>query len=111
MLDSLKHRAGGLILRHQFAVHAAVVAGKLEGQRVRVAAHDGRFLGGELARGLGQARLCAFACASEAGPLGGVGDFKLLHARHGAHAAGDCALERFLRSFGLGAGLTIAGNG
>ena len=111
LLDGVEHGAGGLVLRGELAVHARVVTGELEGERIRMAAHDGGFPGRQLAGGLGQARLRAFARADEAGPLGGVGDFEFLQARQGAHAAGDCALERLLRGFGFRAGLTIAGRG
>ena len=76
-------------------MHAGVVAGELQRDRIGVAAHDRGVLRVELARRLGQARLAA----GDAGPLGREGDFELGLARDRAQAAGDRALERLGRRF------------
>jgi hypothetical protein len=95
LLDRLEHRACGLSARHELAMHAGIVTGELERDRVGMPAHDRSLARGELARRLRQPDLAA----DNAGTLGGEGDVELALARDRAQAAGHRALER------LGGGL------
>jgi hypothetical protein len=105
LLDRLEHRARLLAARHQAAVHRRIVAGKLERDRVGVAAHDCGLLAREAARRLGQPHLAAH----QPGTFGRERHVELGLARDRLQAAGDRALERlgwgFLRrAFGLDVG-------
>ena len=108
LLDRLEYRARLLAAGHQFPVHARIVAGKLERDRVRMPAHDRGLVPGKLARRLGQPRLAA----DDAGPLGRKRDLELGLARDRAQAAGDRALERLgRRLLGGRLGFDVGGHG
>ena len=109
LLDGIETGPRGLGLRHQAAMDVAVVAGEAQRHRVRMAAHDGRVAGIELARRLRQPRLGALGRADEVRPLRREGDFEIGRPRERPHAAGDCALERLLRRFGLAWRLVVGG--
>ena len=107
LLDRLEHRARGLAARHELPMHARIVTGELERDRVGVPAHDRGLAGGELARRLRQPDLAA----DHAGALGREGDFEVGLARDRAQAAGHRALERLGRAFlgGGSVGLVLGG--
>ena len=109
LFDSLEHCAGGRALRSKLSVHADIVTGQPQGQRIAVAAHDGDFLRGQLAGGFWQPRLGGLARSDQGGPVRRIGDFKLRGLRHGAHAGRDGALERLLRGLGFRGRLAVGG--
>ena len=77
LLDRLEHRARLLAGRLQAAMHRRIVAGKSQGNRIGMAAHDRGFGLAQFARRLRQADFAAH----QAGTLGGEGNFELGLAR------------------------------
>ena len=74
LLDRVEHRARLLSAGHPLAMHAGIVTGELERDRVGMAAHDRGLGRGQLAWRLRQPNLAA----DKARPLGGEGDIKLV---------------------------------
>ena len=111
LLNRIEDRAGLLPLGHEALVHICVMAGHAQGHGIRMAAHDGRLARGELARGLGQARLGAITRAREGGSLGGEGHLEVAVLGHGPQAARHGPFERLLRGFGLLRRLAVGAHG
>ena len=97
LLDRLEDGAGRLILRHEPAMHVGVVAGEPQRHGITMAAHDGRFLRGQLAGWLGQTGASALLGADQRRTFRRETDFEVMTAGHGAHATGDRPLERLSR--------------
>ena len=87
LFHRLEDGLGFLRLRHETAMDVGVVTGEPQRHGIGIAAQDGGFARGELARRLGQPRLGAFPGADERGPIGREGHFQIARLGHGAHAA------------------------
>jgi hypothetical protein len=95
LLDGFEYATCLRISRHQLAVNFRIVTGKLQRDRIGVAAHDRGIAPGHLARRLRQPRLSR----RKARPLGGKRHFKLRLFRDRAQAGRDRAFERLGRRF------------
>ena len=93
LLDGFEHRARLLTAGCEFSMHRRIMAGEAQGNRVGVAAHDGRLPIIEPARRFRQPHLVG----GQAGTLRGECDLDVALAGNRAQANTDGALERLGR--------------